>query len=221
VARAAAKKAIEAATDAGPGAARRRAILKAAVAVFAKKGYHGCRIADVAREAGVAYGLVYHYFENKDELLEQVFAEGWRRFSERLRALLDDERPLAEKVAEIVAFAFDAYDHDPRGMRVLLLEVARSPAFREGGRRTPIEEAIQLTAKLLARAGRRGELAPGTDPLLAACVLFGSIEILLTSLVLGYLDAGRPEDVERAKRTAVQTFLGGVAARGPGGTRGS
>ena len=57
-----------------PEPEKRRAILHAAVRVFAERGYHGCRIADVAREARVAYGLVYHYFQNKDELLESVFA---------------------------------------------------------------------------------------------------------------------------------------------------
>src|SRR5262249_56762943 len=55
---------------------RRKTILRAAVEVFARKGYHGCRIADVAREAGVAYGLVYHYFKNKEELLQLVFETG-------------------------------------------------------------------------------------------------------------------------------------------------
>ena len=55
---------------------RRKTILRAAVEVFARKGYHGCRIADVAKEAGVAYGLVYHYFRNKEELLQLVSRPG-------------------------------------------------------------------------------------------------------------------------------------------------
>ena len=59
---------------------RRKTILRAAVEVFARKGYHGCRIADVAKEAGVAYGLVYHYFRNKEELLQLVFEAGWGGF---------------------------------------------------------------------------------------------------------------------------------------------
>jgi len=49
---------------------RRRQILDAAVRAFAKKGYHACRVSDIAEEAGVAYGLVYHYFESKDAVLE-------------------------------------------------------------------------------------------------------------------------------------------------------
>ena len=64
---------------------RRKTILRAAVEVFARKGYHGCRIADVAREAGVAYGLVYHYFKNKEELLQLVFETGWGCFMSRIR----------------------------------------------------------------------------------------------------------------------------------------
>ncbi len=70
---------------------RRRTILRAAIDVFARKGYHGCRIADVAKEAGVAYGLVYHYFKNKDELLETVFQACWSGFSTRVRALAEAE----------------------------------------------------------------------------------------------------------------------------------
>ena len=65
---------------------RRKTILRAAIEVFSRKGYHGCRIADVAREAGVAYGLVYHYFRGKDELLESVFKSGWKAPSSTGRA---------------------------------------------------------------------------------------------------------------------------------------
>ena len=71
-----------------PEPEKRQAILHAAVRVFAEKGYHGCRIADVARAADVAYGLVYHYFRNKDELLESVFAEQWTLFIEGLSAIV-------------------------------------------------------------------------------------------------------------------------------------
>jgi TetR/AcrR family fatty acid metabolism transcriptional regulator len=56
---------------------RRAALLGAAVRVFARKGFHGARVGDVASEAGVAHGLVYHYFSSKDELLETIFRETW------------------------------------------------------------------------------------------------------------------------------------------------
>src|SRR3954462_13764082 len=88
---------------------RRRTILRAAVEVFAKKGYHGCRIADVAREAGVAYGLVYHYFKNKEELLESVFAAGWKGFVTRLREVATSDLTLEQKVRGVAEVSFEAY----------------------------------------------------------------------------------------------------------------
>ena len=56
---------------------RRRQILDAAVRVFARQGFHACRVSDIADEAGVAYGLVYHYFHSKDEVLDTLFLERW------------------------------------------------------------------------------------------------------------------------------------------------
>ena len=56
---------------------KRRTILDAAVRAFAAKGYHACRVGDIAEEAGVAYGLVYHYFPSKESVLEAVFRETW------------------------------------------------------------------------------------------------------------------------------------------------
>ena len=56
---------------------KRRLILDAAVRVFARQGFHACRVSDIADEAGVAYGLVYHYFASKDEVLDTLFLERW------------------------------------------------------------------------------------------------------------------------------------------------
>ena len=52
-------------------------ILDAAMRVFARQGFHTCRVSDIADEAGVAYGLVYHYFSSKDEILDTLFLERW------------------------------------------------------------------------------------------------------------------------------------------------
>ena len=56
---------------------KRRAILDAAIRVFARQGYHATRVSDIADEAGVAYGLVYHYFSSKEQMLDTVFLGRW------------------------------------------------------------------------------------------------------------------------------------------------
>ena len=60
-----------------PPVDKRRQILDAAVRVFARQGFHATRVSDIADEAGVAYGLVYHYFNSKDEVLNELFVERW------------------------------------------------------------------------------------------------------------------------------------------------
>ncbi|KFA90087.1 TetR/AcrR family transcriptional regulator [Archangium violaceum] len=191
---------------------RRRTILRAAIDVFARKGYHGCRIADVAREAGVAYGLVYHYFKNKDELLETVVETGWSGFVSRMRAVAEDEgNSLEQKVRGIADVAFEAYRVDPRAVKVLILEVARSPAGTQVvSRQQAYLDTIRMAADMFARAQATGELRADLDPMLCASLLFGAIELGLTAFVSGLMEDRSPEALERAKLQIAESFLRGV-----------
>ncbi len=191
---------------------RRRTILRAAINVFASKGYHGCRIADVAKEAGVAYGLVYHYFKNKDELLETVFETGWSGFITRVRAVVEGEGTLEQKVHRIVDVAFEAYRVDPRGVKVLIVEIARSPGGRVN-RQTTFSDAIQLCMRMFTVAQASGELRPDIDLQLAAALFFGNIEMAFTALVMGMVDPRDPEKMDRARRQIAESFLHGVHER--------
>ncbi|ADO71253.1 TetR/AcrR family transcriptional regulator [Stigmatella aurantiaca] len=188
---------------------RRRTILRAAIDVFARKGYHGCRIADVAREAGVAYGLVYHYFKNKDELLETVFETGWSGFVSRIRAVVEAEGPVGPKVRGITDVAFDAYRVDPRAVKVLIVEIARSPGGHVN-RQSAFTDTIRMCAEMFVQAQASGELRPEVDPLLASALLFGSIEMGLTALVMGLVDPRDTDMLERARQQIAGTFLHGV-----------
>ena len=188
---------------------RRRTILRAAIDVFARKGYHGCRIADVAKEAGVAYGLVYHYFKNKDELLETVFEACWSGFSTRVRAIAEAEGTLAEKLRRITDVVFEAYRVDPRAVKVLVVEVARSTVGRLN-HQSAFKDTIELCVQMLNRAQAAGELRPEVDLQLSAMLLFGTIEMAFTALVMGVVDIKEPEKVERAKRNIAGSFLQGV-----------
>jgi TetR/AcrR family fatty acid metabolism transcriptional regulator len=192
---------------------RRRTILRAAIDVFARKGYHGCRIADVAKEAGVAYGLVYHYFKNKDELLETVFEACWSGFSTRVRALAEAEGPLAEKLRRITDVVFEAYRVDPRAVKVLVVEVARSPVGRLN-HQSAFKDTIELCVQMLTRAQAAGELRAEVDPQLSAMLLFGTIEMAFTALVMGVVDIKDAEKVERAKLNIAGSFLQGVLVEG-------
>ena len=106
---------------------KRRIILDAAVRVFARQGFHTCRVSDIADEAGVAYGLVYHYFESKDEVLDTLFLERWDVL---LEAIARDRRaatsPRARSCTRSPSFIVDSYRHDPELMKVIIVEVTRA-----------------------------------------------------------------------------------------------
>ena len=193
---------------------KRRAILHAAVKVFADKGYHGCRIADVAKQAGVAYGLVYHYFQNKEELLESVFAEQWTIFITALRAISDGPGSAAEQLAGVCRFAVDVFRTAPAAVRVLLLEVARTPnAFRAGSTRQTFEEAIRIVAGIVGRGIERGEIRADADPVVAAAGLLGALELSLTGMVVGLLGGGSDDEIEAVKKAVTDLVLNGITRR--------
>lgn len=197
---------------------RRRVILRAAVEVFSRKGYHGCRIQDVAKEAGVAYGLVYHYFKNKDELLESVFASGWNGFIARVQAEIERDHHVTARVKAIVHVAFEAYRRDPRGVKVLILEVGRSPAGGAVNRGSAFSTVILAASQMFVEAQRRGELPPHLDPTLCATMLFGCIEMGLTSFVMGVLDKRDDAAIDRAREQLTDTFLHGLVGARPQAT---
>jgi TetR/AcrR family fatty acid metabolism transcriptional regulator len=194
---------------------KRRAILHAAVRVFAEKGYQGCRIADVARAAHVAYGLVYHYFRNKDELLESVFAEQWAILVNAIRAIDEGSGSAPEKLAGIYGFVFDVYKTAPAAVRVLILEVTRTThALRAGSTRETFETAVGLVADVVRQGQADGQLRGDVDPVVAATAILGALELAVSGMVVGLVPAGTEEQVDVVKRQTTELVLGGLRAPG-------
>ncbi len=192
---------------------KRRAILHAAVRVFAEKGYHGCRIADVARAANVAYGLVYHYFRDKEELLESVFAEQWAILINALRAIQEGPGTSSEKIAGIYAFVFDVFKTAPAAVRVLILEVTRTPhALRAGSTRETFEQAVRVVADIVRQGQERRELRPDVDPVVAATGILGALELCVSGIVIGLVPVRSEQEIERAKHEVTALVLQGLKA---------
>ena len=193
-----------------PEQARKSTILRAAVDIFASKGYHGCRIADVAKQAGVAYGLVYHYFRNKDELLQAVFQQSSDWLFTNLKAVIERGGTVPDVIRGITSWCFNAYREDPRAMKVLVLQVARGPALPGQTIQSKFVEIIQLLIQMFTAAIARGELRKDLDPVLLAAQLFGSVEMGLTSFVMGLYDASDEAQLKRAASQVSECFLTGV-----------
>jgi TetR/AcrR family fatty acid metabolism transcriptional regulator len=188
---------------------KRRLILHAAVRVFARQGFHTCRVSDIADEAGVAYGLVYHYFASKDEVLDTLFLERWNVMLELIREVDGQELPIREKLAAIAAFIVDSYRHDPDLMKVIIVEVTRAANSFGDTHIDTIREAYELIGGMIAKAQQQGVFKAEIDARFAAMAFYGTIEQLLTGWIFDLLPQGE-EHFERAKWMVVETVCGGL-----------
>jgi AcrR family transcriptional regulator len=185
---------------------KRRLILDAAVRVFARKGYHDSRVGDIAKDAGVAYGLVYHYFHSKEAVLDAVFREAWGRLLGALRSVETSEAPAPEQLRTAVKIVLRSWRDDPDLVRLLVREVTRSPQIQRES--DEIAQAFEVLERILARGQDEGTVRRSLDPRLAAWMLYGALEEILTGWVLGQL----PEDVPAAERAVDEVLVSGLLA---------
>jgi len=196
---------------------KREKILDAAIAVFARRGYHGSRISDIAREAGIAYGLVYHYFKNKEEILGQVFERRWGVFLEALEEIAAEQTSAAEKLSSVAALILNAYRVRPEWVKVLVIEIQRSARFAEPGQLRAFGQFFGVVERILLEGQRAGELRPDVDPRIACTAFVGALELAITRLVLklAAVDESAPGAQDyylNVARAVVEIFLHGLAA---------
>src|SRR5579862_2141910 len=145
---------------------KRRQILDAAVRVFADRGYDTARVGDVAREAGVAYGLVYHYFGSKEAVLEAVFREAWGRLLAAVAVAEQTGENAAEQLSLVVKIVLRAWRDDPNLVRLLVREVTRNPHIQDELRE--IGQAFASLERIVRRGQREGTFRSELDPQIAA-----------------------------------------------------
>lgn len=188
---------------------RRRELLDAAVRVFAEKGFHASRVGDIAEDAGVAHGLLYHYFRSKEEVLETIFREVWEMLAADTERIEQSDVPLREQLRRFARIYLGSWLVTPELVAVLVREVARSPDL--GSRIDDVRGVFHSLQRMIEAAQARGEVRPDCNPRLAAWVVYGALEEILTGWVLGQL-AGEEDDVERAVATVVDVAHAGLAA---------
>jgi TetR/AcrR family fatty acid metabolism transcriptional regulator len=188
---------------------KRRLILDAAVRVFARQGFHTCRVSDIADEANVAYGLVYHYFSSKDEILDTLFLERWGVMLDAIAEADRSQRSPQDKLGAIAGFIVDSYRHDPELMKVIIVEVTRAANTFGRTHLAQIREAYGQIAAIVARAQEEGAFRDEITPDFAALAFYGLIEQVLSGWIFDRERVGEDE-LERAKVMIVRTICRGL-----------
>ena len=194
-----------------PGVDKRRLILDAAIRVFARRGFHHCRVSDVADEAGVAYGLVYHYFDSKEEILNTLFLERWQIMLDAIAEIDAKDLSARDKLYQVAGFIIDSYRHDPDLMKVIIVEVTRAANTFGRLHLEKIREAYAGIAKIIESARAEGAFKEGISAEFGAMVFYGAIEQLLSGWIFEFVPRTE-EEFENSKGLVVDAICGGLEA---------
>ncbi len=190
---------------------RRKQILKAAVDVFAERGFHRTRVSDIAKKADVAYGLIYHYFESKDDVLDSVFRDNWSIFLKVLKDLRDDQsKSVVERLGIVIDSLLEALYVAPSVVQVIIQEVSRSDRFVEKEKYEAFQEAFDAVQSMIEQGQSSGEIRKDVNAEIAPFILFGALETVCTGTTLKLISCDDDEQRRQLKETVRSMLLSGL-----------
>jgi TetR/AcrR family transcriptional regulator, fatty acid metabolism regulator protein len=186
---------------------KRRRILRAAINVFANKGYFAARMTDIAEEAEVADGTLYLYFEGKEHLLMSIFDDVLGRFIDRLDEEIAEVSSPTEKLNIMVRLHLQTVGRDHELAHILQIETRHSRRFMSLFTRGKLGEYLSRVRTIIEEGQKVGEFRKDLSPGLATSLVFGAVDELVTSWLL----AERPGDLLRHHRPLVRMLTEGIA----------
>jgi TetR/AcrR family transcriptional regulator, fatty acid metabolism regulator protein len=190
----------------------RERIIEAATEVFARRGVHGTRVADIAERAGIAYGLVYHHFRNKEEILSAIFSERWAQYVAYLEEVAGTPAPFRERMRRLIHFWVETYRQDNDLMTVMINEITRSYEFLESHDITAVLVAFDPIERIIVEGRANGEVRADLDARLATYVVLGVAEMVLTGYVIGTLPRADAQAYARDEEQLLSLLIEGMRA---------
>ena len=184
------------------------AIVEAAVRVFARNGYYNSRVSDIAREAGIASGTIYLYFKTKDEILVTLFREKMADWVAHVRREVAGEPDAVAKIRRLVVLHFEVLEGNPDLAEVVQVELRQGQKFFRGASAHEVSAYFDLIASVLEEGVATGQIRHDLPVNVATKVLFGAMDQVATSWVLGK----RKYRLTEAADSVSSIFLRGVSA---------
>jgi len=192
---------------------REKIIIDAALKVFSTKGYASTRMADIAKEADMSYGLVYHYFENKEKLFDAIVEDWWSGFYDALEMLKLSDVSTEEKLVEIIRYILEVYENKPNQLSIFITEVSRGFVYHANSKgKDKFKKLFSLCKDIMTEGQQRGFLRNDIQANYLTYLFLGSIDSFLSVLILGNekLNAARQK---RFTDGITSVFLHGSVSR--------
>jgi TetR/AcrR family fatty acid metabolism transcriptional regulator len=160
-------------------------IIEAAIRVFARNGYYNSRVSDIAREAGIASGTIYLYFRTKEEILVTLFRDTMAAFVAHLRREIAGETDPVAKIRRLVTLHFTVLERNPALAEVVQVELRQGQKFFRGASAHEVAAYFELIGSVLEEGMAAGRFRADVPVKIATKVLFGAMDQMATSWVLG------------------------------------
>jgi len=190
---------------AGPSADKYESILLAAIRVFARNGFFNSKVADVARDAGVADGTVYLYFKNKEDLLVSIFNYTIDEAIETARKEIESTTDPGEKILKLARLHLSLMGRD-RNLAVVFQVELRQLKFMEQFSTTKLSQYFEFIRTAIQEGQQTGLFRSSTDPQIGAKVLYGALDEMVTNWIL----SRKEYDLSAIADPVVEIFLNGV-----------
>jgi TetR/AcrR family transcriptional regulator, fatty acid metabolism regulator protein len=192
--------------------AKQGMIIDAALKVFRERGYANARMADIARRAGVSYGLVYHYFGSKEVLFEMIVESWWSALYTMMENEIASGDDIREKLVNIIEFFLNTYGQKPNLMSIFVSEVCRSSVYHTEEGLSKFLKFFSLCEQVMVQGQQSGFLIKEVPPHHLTYIFYGAIETFISVMVLGKEPLTKKRH-ERATNAILQVFINGARAR--------
>lgn len=191
---------------------KHRKIIRAAIKVFAKKGFFNARISDIAKEAKVADGTIYLYFNNKFDILLSVFEQEIGKLIEQVAQLLDKEENPRRKLDIFIANHLEEMKRNKNLAEVIHIELRQTSKLIRDYRRDKFSEYLDILATIIDTGQQAGFFRPDVQPEILKQIIFGALDEVSRICNTG---KDHPYTIEEVSRQLTAIFLEGLLASRP------
>ncbi len=189
---------------------KKRIIYHAAVRTIARNGFYNTRIADIVKEANIAHGLFYHYFESKDAILIRIFKRSWQNLLTAIEKKIEETDDTISNLGHVVDIIIHFYRQDPDLLKVLVMDVPRLPSFYEDDCQRLFNRFFTVMADVIREGVERGVIRSDVDPLIGAHILGGAVDSIIRQFVYNPEFGTSTIDFENVSNQIKQAILDGI-----------
>lgn len=186
-------------------------ISNAALRIIKQKGLHRARMADIAKEAGISYGLIYHYFGNKEDLFEAILDRWWTGLFRLMEDISVSEYDVPKKLRCIVDYFLDTYQTHPELVNIFITEISRSTTNLTRGRLENFKKFMLLTEGVIAEGQTTRILRRDFKARYLTYIFLGSLETFVSALVLVDQRIKNDGQKKRIAGSILEVFLKGAS----------